>query len=151
MSGNQSWETPWDLFYKLDRHFHFTLDGAADATNFKVPNYYGLDNNRDAFKQDPWGKIIFCNPPYVDMAPWADLFIRWAKDNMVVVLTQDKTDTVWFRKLWEHSIRVRFLHKRVSFIGTKTGNMHGATIFALGPAIPRAPAVSIWDWQNEEW
>ena len=148
--SNQNWETPWELFYKLDRPFDFTLDGAADSTNFKVANYYGLDNNRDAFNQDPHREIIFCNPPYADMAPWAGLVIQWSYDNIVAVLTQDKTDTKWFKYLWEHSSRVRFLHHRVPFIGTKTSNMHGATIFIPVPRLSK-PVVDIWDWQNEEW
>ena len=147
--GNQDWETPWDLFYKLDRCFHFTLDGAADATNFKVPNYYGLDNNRDAFSQDPHSEIIFCNPPYAYMAPWVDMFIRWAVNNVVVALVQDKTDTIWFKKLWDYSMQARFLHKRIPFIGTKTGN--SAAIFLPVDIRFRGPVVDIWDWQNEEW
>lgn len=149
--GNQNWGTPWGLFYKLDRHFHFTLDGAADTTNFKVANYYGLDNGRDAFTQSPYKEVIFCNPPYNNMMPWAELFVRWAVDNVVVALTQDKTDTAWFKYLWEHSMQVQFLHKRIAFIGTKTSNMHGATIFLPVNIRFRGLVVGIWDWQNEEW
>ena len=33
------WSTPQDLFDKLDKEFHFTLDVCADRSNHKCKNY----------------------------------------------------------------------------------------------------------------
>ena len=36
-SHKQEWETPDDLFDRLNQEFHFDIDLAADATNTEVP------------------------------------------------------------------------------------------------------------------
>lgn len=52
MSEKDDWETPQDLFDKLDEHFHFTLDAAASDSNHKLPRYYTRET--DGLLQD-WG------------------------------------------------------------------------------------------------
>ncbi len=43
MSNRMDWETPADLFSKLDDEFHFTLDAASNETNHKCQKYYTDD------------------------------------------------------------------------------------------------------------
>lgn len=52
MSNRMDWETPTDLFSKLDDEFHFTLDAASSATNHKCPKYYTAEDS--AFDHE-WG------------------------------------------------------------------------------------------------
>ena len=40
MSDRMDWETPADLFAKLDDEFRFTLDAAASSSNHKCTKYY---------------------------------------------------------------------------------------------------------------
>lgn len=147
--GRQDWETPWELFDKLDRHFNFTIDAAATPDNTKCDRW--LTEYDDALVQDLSGEVIFCNPPYQDVLPWVNKFIEWSKYNMVVALLQDKTDTLWFKKLFSEAYELRFLHGRVSFIGTKTGNMHGAIVACLDWSMAVERQVSIWDWRKDMW
>ena len=150
--GNQYWETPWELFNKLDAAFAFTIDGAADNYNSKCQRY--ISEAENAFTTELHNERVFCNPPYANVDPWAKRFIRWRDTgNPVIALLQDKTDTIWFRKVWHESSQVRFLHGRVEFLGTRTGNMHGAVVFVLFPsnAITDSPYVDIWDWKTTAW
>lgn len=146
MAGNQDWETPWNLFNLLDEKFNFTIDGAADALNSKCDAY--ISEKHNAHKVELQSEVIFCNPPYNNMDPWVDTFLRWSTDNIVVILCQDRTDTNWFKRLWKEANQVWFLHKRVNFIGTVTGNNRGATIFVLGTKQSRE--VRLWDWSQTE-
>lgn len=145
--GKQDWETPDELFGLLASRWNFTLDAAATAENTKCERF--LDPTVNALRTELKGEVIFCNPPYADMMPWVDRFIKWAEDNVVVCLVQDKTDTVWFKKLWENSITVWFLHGRIQFKGTQTGNMHGACVFVLDKRLPWPINVAIWNWRKE--
>lgn len=145
--GKQDWETPDYLFELLDQRWGFTIDGAAESHNTKCERY--IDPETNAFQTELSGERVFCNPPYADMMPWVERFISWSKDNVVVALVQDKTDTVWFKTLWENSVTVWFLHGRIQFKGTQTGNMHGACVFVLDSRLPGPPTVKIWDWKVE--
>lgn len=61
-SNKTDWETPQDVFDRLNREFNFTLDAAASDTNHKCPKYYTKEQN--AFLQDWQGESVFVNPPY---------------------------------------------------------------------------------------
>lgn len=52
MSNRMDWETPTDLFSRLDNEFHFTLDAASSETNHKCSKYYTAGNS--AFNHE-WG------------------------------------------------------------------------------------------------
>jgi hypothetical protein len=55
-SRSDNWETPQDLFDKLNEEFHFTLDVAADANNAKCKDY--LDKNKNGLNWK-WGGVLF--------------------------------------------------------------------------------------------
>jgi len=44
-SKNQSWETPDDLFKKINAEFKFTRDVCASSTNAKCKNYWTEENS----------------------------------------------------------------------------------------------------------
>lgn len=56
------WETPQDLFDKLNCKFKFTLDPCADDNNHKCEKYYTKE--QDGLLQSWKNEIVFCNPPY---------------------------------------------------------------------------------------
>lgn len=51
-SKSDMWETPQELFEKLDGEFHFTLDACATHENAKCKRYFTERDN--ALVQD-WG------------------------------------------------------------------------------------------------
>ena len=61
-SKSNEWETPQELFDRLDREFHFTLDPASTHENAKCAKHYTQEEN--GLAQDWRGETVFCNPPY---------------------------------------------------------------------------------------
>ena len=61
-SKSNEWETPQELFDRLDREFHFTLDPASTHENAKCAKHYTQEEN--GLAQDWHGETVFCNPPY---------------------------------------------------------------------------------------
>ena len=115
--NSDEWETPQELFDKLDREFHFSLDACASDENHKCDNYYTIED-------DGLDKIwdcgaIFCNPPYSQIAKWVEKCYREGqKDGTVVVmLIPARTDTRWFHKYVYHRSEIRFLRGRLKFSG----------------------------------
>ena len=61
-SSSDEWETPQELFDKLNAEFHFTIDVCASKENAKVNRYFTKE--QDGLKQDWTGETVWCNPPY---------------------------------------------------------------------------------------
>ena len=60
-STTDLWETPQDLFDKLNEEFHFNLDACAIPENAKCEKFFTLE--QDGLKQE-WEGTVWCNPPY---------------------------------------------------------------------------------------
>lgn len=116
-SDRDDWETPQDLFDKLNTEFHFTLDAAASDTNHKCEHYYTIEDN--ALQKD-WDRSTFVNPPYgKDLGKWVEKCFREAKKgNTVVMLVFARTDTKWFHDYVYHKAEIRFLRGRLKFGGS---------------------------------
>ena len=60
-SNKDDWETPQDLFDKLNAFYGFTLDACASPENAKCKKYYTKEQNSRV--QDWNNDTIWCNPP----------------------------------------------------------------------------------------
>lgn len=147
-SENQIWETPQDLFQKLDEEYHFTLDVCALPQNAKCEKYYTPEV--DGLKQNWEGNTCWMNPPYQEpekpckpnckkkkcaergyhtseYIPGQVDWIRKAYEESqkpntkVVCLIPSRTDT----KLWHNYVmlasEIRFVKGRLKFGNADTG------------------------------
>jgi site-specific DNA-methyltransferase (adenine-specific) len=119
-SNKDDWETPQDLFDKLDREFHFTLDACATPGNAKCDRFY--DKVADGLKQFWGADTVWCNPPYGrKIGKWVEKAFNthWVNDNKIVMLLPARTDTKWFHKYIYKKAEIRFLKGRIKFSGSK--------------------------------
>lgn len=152
-SSKTDWETPPALFDLLDSEFRFTLDAAANDANHKCTRY--LTEEEDALEADVFDEVVFCNPPYgTGLDEWVRAFGRWALNGChVVALLPANTDTRWFADVFRNADEIRFLHKRVQFVGGGNSNTGGSVIAVYRPRplmrdrIHSGPAVGLWDWR----
>lgn len=63
-SKNQSWETPDDLFEKINQEFKFTRDVCASKENTKCSIFW---TEEDSCLDKSWDGVNWMNPPYKDM------------------------------------------------------------------------------------
>ena len=61
-SASNEWETPQDLFDKLNNKYKFTLDVASTDENAKCKKHFTIEDN--GLEKSWCGEIVFCNPPY---------------------------------------------------------------------------------------
>ena len=66
-SKSDCWETPQDLFDRLNDEFEFTTDVCAEPHNKKCERYFSPE--ADGLAQE-WSGVCWCNPPYSDSASW---------------------------------------------------------------------------------
>jgi phage N-6-adenine-methyltransferase len=123
-SRRQEWETPRDLFERLNQEFGFTLDLAADATNAKCCTYYTAEANALML---PWYGVCWGNPPYGSRRHRLSDWVRKAyretqKPNCtVVMLIPARTNTRWWHDYCMKADEVRFLNGRPRFGDAKHG------------------------------
>lgn len=68
-SGSVEWATPQELFDRLNKEFHFTLDPCSTDENAKCRKHYTKE--QDGLLQDWTGETVYCNPPYGrEMVKW---------------------------------------------------------------------------------
>lgn len=117
-SKSDDWETPQDLFDKLNEVFHFTLDVCASSKNAKCKKYFTKE--QDGLSQDWATNKIWCNPPY------GRRIGEWVKKcschpRCSAMLLPARTDTRWFHD-WIYKnddAEVYFLRGRLHFGNAK--------------------------------
>ena len=120
---SEEFETPSDLFQRLDEIFGFTLDVSASALNSKVPNNF-FSKETDGLKQ-PWQTrgSVWCNPPYTKNAEFIDKAIAEAATGQgIVCLIPSRTDTGYFHRAVEcdHLTHRLDIKGRLTFGGSRS-------------------------------
>lgn len=112
------WETPQDLFDKLNAEFHFDLDVCALPENAKCEKYYTPED--DGLSQ-PWNGVCWCNPPYGrTIGKWIQkAYETFAVGGTVVMLLPARTDTKWFHEYIYNKAEIRFVKGRLKFGNSK--------------------------------
>ena len=118
-SNKDDWETPQELFDKLDEEFRFTLDPCASPDNAKCSKYFTKED--DGLTQSWRGHTVFMNPPYGrQITDWCHkAYAESRKDSTIVVgLLPARTDTKWFHNYcYLYDVEIRFIKGRVKFSG----------------------------------
>ena len=116
-AGRDDWETPMELFRRLDRFWHFDLDAAASDSNHLCADYYTKET--DGLAHSWKGRRVWCNPPYGrQIADWCRKAYEDTRDGttVVIMLIPARTDTGWYHDYIEgKAAEVKFLRGRLKF------------------------------------
>lgn len=109
------WETPKDLFDKLNNIFSFTLDPCATVNNAKCKKFYTKDQN--GLLKSWKNETVFCNPPYSQIKLWVKKCYEEFKLNKVTVilLLPARTDTKYFHEFISGNALLFFIKGRLHF------------------------------------
>ena len=109
-SEKQTWETPDELFARLDKIFSFNLDACADDSNKKCEKYYTETDN--SLTKD-WVGNVWCNPPYDRSAEFLN---KLKKHGNGIALVFARTETqLFFKEVWNDAHAILFLEGRLTF------------------------------------
>lgn len=108
MSQRLDWQTPKDVYDKLNAEFNFDFDPCPHN-----PTFDGLSTE--------WGGSNFVNPPYGNEIPkWIKKgYEEHQKGKTVVFLIPSRTDTRWWHDYIMKASQIRFIKGRLKFDGSK--------------------------------
>ena len=132
-SKTDLWETPQDLFDRLDAEFGFDLDACALPQNAKCAAYYTPE--QDALSQ-PWDGVVWCNPPYGrNIGKWVQKAREENRrnNNYIVMLLPARTDTRWFHDYILGKAEIRFVRGRLKFGGSKNSAPFPSMVVVFRP------------------
>ena len=143
MSKKDDWETPQDLFNKLNAEFNFDIDVCASKENAKCERYYSEED--DALSKE-WKGYCFMNPPYGrKISRWIEKAYESARSGeaTVVCLLPSRTDTKWWHTYIMKADTVRFIKGRLKFEGAKNSAPFPSAIVIFG----KYPKYQ-WGWES---
>ena len=112
-SKNQSWETPDDLFEKINQEFKFTRDVCASKENTKCSIFW---TEEDSCLDKSWDGVNWMNPPYKDMKKFIKKAYDERKNSITVCLIPARTNTKWWHEYCMNG-EVYFICGRPKFKG----------------------------------
>lgn len=119
-SNSDEWNTPQDLYDRLNAEFNFTLDPCTNGENSKCDKFYTVNDN--GLNQSWFGESVFCNPPYSNISNWVEKCFREVYGGgckCAVLLIPARTDTRYFHKYIYHKSEIRFIKGRLKFSNSK--------------------------------
>ena len=133
-SKSDEWETPLDLFDKLNNEFNFTLDPCSTHENHKCDKYFTEED--DGLSKDWSGEVVFVNPPYGrSIGKWVKKsYEEYQKGTTVVMLIPSRTDTKWFHQYIHEIAEVRFIKGRLKFMNRLLPSWNEEGNYKLSPA-----------------
>lgn len=105
-SQRLDWQTPDEVYKKLDDEFNFDFDPCPPN-----PQFDGLSIS--------WGNSNFVNPPYgKGIYKWIEKGYNEAQEEKTVVfLIPSRTDTMWWHDYCMKADEIRFIKGRLRFKG----------------------------------
>jgi phage N-6-adenine-methyltransferase len=139
-SDSDEWETPQDLYDRLNQEFQFTLDVCASDENHKCANYFTQED--DGLNQS-WTGVCWMNPPYSTIAEWMQKAWESAQDGATVVCLIPAR--VGSGHWWDYGRygQVRFLKGRLKFGDSNNSAPFDSAVVVFGPSIK--PEVIWWE------
>lgn len=127
------WQTPKEVFNKLNEEFNFICDVAASNENSLCDQFIG--EKEDSLGEHRWLSSNWCNPPYSNITPWVEKSVeQHQQGKTIVMLVPADTSVKWFKLAYDSCNEVRFISGRISFINADTqkpvnGNNKGSVLF----------------------
>ncbi len=150
--SRQDYATPPEFFSACEKKFGpINFDLAASAHNTKCAHYF---SKRDNSLAQEWHKIpgiLYLNPPFDPIEPWAAKCSHESKlGAKILLLVPASVGSNWFRDHVFHQAHVYFLNGRIPFDPEhpKWGYPKDCVLIEYGFRALAACDFEIWNWKT---
>lgn len=150
--SRQDFETPKEFIEAMVKRFGpIAFDLAASDNNFKGPSDCWFSEQNDSLSM-PWHDIpglLFLNPPFRDIEPWAAKCAREAVMRAnILFLIPASVGSNWFANhVHNKAARVMFLRPRLSFDGIAPFPKDIILVYYSDPLAFKDTAYECWKWK----
>lgn len=157
--SKQDYATPRDFLtaVKIKRGITaFRFDFAAGALNTAALQYWCEADNALSYPADQWAAQLdpgwswgWLNPPFAQIAPWAERCAQVrARNRSLAFLVPAAVGANWFRDHAHQQARVWFLNGRLAFDPTNPtwGYPKDCVLCLYAPWV--APGYEVWNWRE---
>ena len=131
-SKKQEYETPDELFGKINSIFNFTRDVCANEQNTKCEEFYSEENSCLTKK---WDGRNWMNPPFKDMKKFIQKAYEERHNAVTVCLIPARTNTKWWHNYCMNG-EVYFICGRPKFKGCIHGLPQPLALVVFGSNEP---------------
>lgn len=131
--NRDDWETPQELWEKLNEQYIFTVDCCASKQNTKCPLWF------DIFESKLWedNKIHWINPPFSKADQMIKHFFKVVKKGVGIYRCDNIETSLWnfilIKADWVHIIK-----GRTNYVGHEgKGARFGSALFGIGLPPPK--------------
>jgi len=151
---NDEWETPPELFDKLQQEFHMNVDLCASENNHKLQFY---TDDVEAFIRDYYDskyKRYWMNPPYsrknIDKCMQAAWILAQRGDTVVCLVRCDPS-AKWFQNYVDGcATEVRMLKHRVKFVGAPSAYNFPCCVVVYEENVEGKTEYKLWSWKDDK-
>jgi phage N-6-adenine-methyltransferase len=150
-NSRDDWETPPDLFNKLNMVFDFDIDVCATAENTKCQKYYTPEI--DGLKQ-PWHnhKTCWCNPPYGrEIKKWLEKALKESKlgTTVVCLITARPGTHYWHDIIFQYARAICFIKGRLRFVGAEEDAKFPSALVVFSPNPLEPQQLKTLSWHGQ--
>lgn len=145
--SKQTYATPPEFMRAVvDRFDLLSFDLAASADNAKNPNYFTEEQNSLVQKWHEIRGILWLNPPFSNIEPWAEKCAAEAKlGAKILFLTPASVGANWFMNHVHRKALVLGLNGRITFVGCKDAYPKDCVLSCYG----WKPDFDCWTWPQQ--
>lgn len=133
--GKNEWNTPRVVLDGVRRVAAIAFDpcpGVGDLVAAETRAGADEDGLGIDWGERSGGGLVYCNPPYSECSRWAvKIAMEAALSTRIIVLVAARTDTRWWRVLWDASDAVGLWRGRLTFGDAKSPAPFPSALFGL--------------------
>ncbi len=153
--SKQDYGTPRDFLAAVRERFGpIEADLAASPQNAVAENYYYDDKGGGSFRYS-WAKDhprgnLWLNPPFGDIAPWAEKckLESMRREGLILMLTPASIGSNWYADHVHGNALILGLSPRLTFVGTSDPYPKDLMLSVFGQRVE--VGLSCWRWKSRE-
>ena len=133
MSDRDTWETPQELWNKLNDQYNFNVDCCAHSINTKTKVFF---NNFEAIQ--PFNCVAWMNPPFSNAYRMFDHFFKTVSKGVCIYRCDNMETKVWQDIILKHATWILIPKGRISYEGFEgTGSRFPSALIGFNIDIPK--------------
>jgi site-specific DNA-methyltransferase (adenine-specific) len=135
IKDRDSWETPKELWNKLNEQYNFWIDCCANKSNHKCNRYYEIFEDCDFIHDN---LVCWMNPPFSKAYTMFEHFFKVINKGVAIYRCDNMETKVWQKIILPNSSWIFIFNKRIQYEGQEgKGSRFPSALFGFNVPPPK--------------